>query len=131
MKKILAFLMASMILAAVAAPGLAQGRDRRCVSRSRSSQTYQTYYDNSRAYDDYNQQSYYDYNQQYRGRSLWDRHRDKITLATGVAGGAALGGPVCGGQRAGNGAPPGFGGCLLFTFNNLKPPHAILYAHNI
>src|SRR2546428_10130059 len=121
MKKILAFLMASMILAAVAAPGLAQGRDRRCVSRSRSSQTYQTYYDNSRAYDDYNQQSYYDYNQQYRGRSLWDRHRDKITLATGVAGGGALWGPVGGGARAAHQAPPGVGGVVLFPLTNSDP----------
>lgn len=116
MKKILAFLMASMILAAVAAPGLAQGRDRRCVSRSRSSQTYQTYYDNSRAYDDYNQQSYYDYNQQYRGRSLWDRHRDKITLATGVAGGAAIGGLIGGGKGAAIGALAGLGGSALYTY---------------
>jgi len=116
MKTILTVLMASLILAAVAVPGFAQGRDRRCDSRSRSSQTYQPYYDNSRAYYDYNQQSYYDNNQQYRGPSFWDRHRNKITVAAGAAGGAAIGGLIGGGRGAAIGALAGLGGSALYTY---------------
>ena len=108
MKKILAFLIATAILAAVAAPGFAQGRDRRCDSRSRSSQTYQTDYDNSR--------DYYDYNQQSRGRSFWDKHRDKITVAAGAAGGAAIGGLIGGGKGAAVGALAGLGSSALYTY---------------
>jgi hypothetical protein len=108
MKKILASLMAAAIMAAMAVPSFAQGRDRRCDSRSRSAQTYQTYYDNSSAY--------YDYNQQYRRRSFWERHRDKISLAAGAAGGAAIGGLIGGGKGAAIGALAGLGGSALYTY---------------
>ena len=107
MKKITAFLMAAAILMAMAIPGFSQGRDRRCDSRSRST-TYQTYYDNSGAY--------YGYDQQYRGRNFWDRHRDKLSVAAGAMGGAALGGLVGGRRGAAIGALAGSGGSALYTY---------------
>ena len=103
MKRLLALVMAVMILAVAAAPAFAQGRSRRCDSRNA-----QTYYDDSRAY--------YDYNQQYRGRSFWQKHRDKITVAGGTAGGAALGGLLGGGKGAAIGALAGLGGSALYTY---------------
>jgi hypothetical protein len=107
MKKITAFLMAAAILMAMAIPGFAQGRDRRCDSRSRGT-TYQTYYDNSSAY--------YGYDQQYRGRNIWDRHRDKLSVAAGALGGAAIGGLVGGRRGAAIGALAGLGGSALYTY---------------
>ena len=108
MKKILALLITITILAAVAVPAFGQGRGRRCNndSRVRTSQTYydSSYYDNSRAYYDY------------RSRSVWDRHRDKLTLAIGAGGGAAIGGLVGGKRGAVIGALSGLAGSALYTY---------------
>lgn len=114
MKRITAFLMAAAILMAMAVPGFAQGRDRRCDSRSRST-TYQTYYDNSSAY--------YGYDQQYRGRNFWDRHRDKLSVAAGALGGAAIGGLVGGRRGAAVGALAGLGGSALYTYKLRNRPY--------
>ena len=115
MKKIFALVMTVAILMVAAAPSFAQGRGRRCNndSRSRAAQTYrsrnsQTYYDNSTS-------SYYDY-QQYDNRSFWERHRDKLTVAAGSAGGAALGGLIGGKKGAVIGALAGLGGSALYTY---------------
>src|SRR5712692_11192988 len=102
MKSIFAFLMAIGILAAVAAPSFAQGRS--CRNRNYDSRNYDSRYDSrnytSRSYDpNYdNSRAYYDYGTQSRGRSTWDRHRDKLTVGAGTVGGAILGGLI-GGRR--------------------------------
>lgn len=109
MKKIFALVMTVAILIAAAAPSFAQGRSRSCDSRARSSRTYDNrgYYDNSRAYYDY---GYRD------NRSFWEKHRNKITVAAGTAGGAVVGGMVGGKKGAIIGALAGLGGSALYTY---------------
>jgi hypothetical protein len=107
MKKIFTLLMAIMILTVLTAPTFAQGRSRRRVYDSRVYDS-QAYYDNS--------QSYYDYSGVYRNRSIWDRHRDKLTVAAGTAGGAAIGGLIGGRRGAVIGAVAGLGGSALYTY---------------
>gem|GEM_PF-715322 len=133
MKRIFTILMAMAILAVVAAPSFSQGRGRRnsnsqsCNSRN-DSRTYdsraydsrsyssQGYYNNGSqsAYD--NSSAYYDYGTQSRGASVWDRHRDKLTVGAGTVGGAILGGLVGGRRGAAIGALAGAGGSALYTY---------------
>ncbi len=126
MKRIFRILMAMAILGVVAVPSFAQGRGRRnsdsqsCNSRNYDSRSYdsrsydsrsyssQGYYDNSRAY--------YDYGTQYRNGSVWDRHRDKLTVGAGSVGGAILGGLIGGRRGAAIGALAGAGGSALYTY---------------
>jgi len=116
MKKIFAFLMAMTILAVVAAPSFAQGRS--CRSRNYDSRNYDSRNYDSRNYDSYydNSRAYYDYGTQYRGRTTWDRHRDKLTVGAGTAGGAILGGLIGGRRGAAIGALAGAGGSALYTY---------------
>ena len=58
---------------------------------------------------------YYDYNQP-KGRSFWDKHRDKLTVAIGTGAGAAIGGLIGGGKGAAIGALSGAGGSALYTY---------------
>jgi len=58
---------------------------------------------------------YYDY-QRPRGRSFWQKHRDKLTVAMGTGGGALLGGLIGGKKGAGIGALAGAGGSALYTY---------------
>ncbi len=114
MKKLFALLLTITILAAATAPAFAQGRRdrRRCDSRSYDSQGY---YDNSQGNYD-NSRAYYDYSDQYRGRSVWDKHRDKATLGAGTIGGAILGGLIGGRRGAAIGALSGLGASALYTY---------------
>lgn len=107
MKKIFALLVMITILSAVAVPAFAQGRSRRANYDSQV-RTSRTYYDNSTAY--------YDYSDQYRRRNVWDRHRDKLTLAIGTGAGAAIGGLIGGKRGAVIGALSGLGGSALYTY---------------
>ena len=127
MKKIFTILMAVTILAALAVPSFAQGRSRRSNynSQSRDSRSYDSRSYNPRSYDSrsYSSQSsydnsraYYDYGTQYRGASVWDRHRDKLTVGAGTAGGAILGGLIGGRRGAVIGALAGAGGSALYTY---------------
>lgn len=59
---------------------------------------------------------YYDYPQQRRGRSFWQKHRDKLTVAMGAGGGAIIGGLVGGKKGAAIGALAGGGGSALYTY---------------
>lgn len=102
MKRTITILMTAMLLAVLTAPTFAQGRSSRRVYDS------QTYYDNS--------QSYYDYSGAYRDRSVWDRHRDKLTVAAGTVGGAAIGGLIGGRRGAVIGAVAGLGSTALYTY---------------
>lgn len=112
MKKIFALLVMITVLSAVAVPAFAQGRSRRsnCDSRVRTSRTY---YDNSSVYDS---RAYYDYSDQYGRRNVWDRHRDKLTLAIGTGAGAAIGGLIGGKRGAVIGALSGLGSSALYTY---------------
>src|SRR5688572_27777472 len=58
---------------------------------------------------------YYDY-QQPKKRSFWSKHRDKLTVAMGAGGGAALGALLGGKKGAAIGALAGGGGSALYTY---------------
>jgi hypothetical protein len=62
---------------------------------------------------------YYDYGQQ-KGRSFWQKHRDKLTVAMGAGGGALVGGLVGGKKGAAIGALAGGGGSALYTYKIRK-----------
>src|SRR6266850_1659629 len=59
---------------------------------------------------------YYDYQQPRRGRTFWQKHRDKLTVAMGAGGGAILGGLFGGKKGAAIGALAGGGGSALYTY---------------
>jgi hypothetical protein len=59
---------------------------------------------------------YYDYSSAPRGRTFWQKHRDKLTMAIGTGAGAALGGLIGGKKGAGIGALGGLGGSALYTY---------------
>jgi len=120
MKKLFAFIITAAIMATMAAPTFAQRRSRTtqsCDSRTYSSRTYssrtysgnRSYYDNSGYYDN---RGYYDYN----NRSIWSRHRDKLTVAAGAGAGAAIGAMTGGKKGAFIGALLGAGGSALYTY---------------
>ena len=137
MKKLFALILTVAILTVAAAPSFAQGRNRRCNVDSRTSNS-RGYYDNSRVYSrrnydsrvynsrvysgrnydsrvyNDNSQVYYDYG--YRNRSVWDRHRDKITVGIGTGAGAAVGAMIGGKRGAIIGALAGAGGSALYTY---------------
>ena len=58
---------------------------------------------------------YYDY-QKPQGRSFWQKHRDKLTVAMGTGGGAIIGGLIGGKKGAAIGALSGAGGSALYTY---------------
>ena len=66
---------------------------------------------------------YYDYSNTSRGRSFWQKHRDKLTLAMGTGLGAAIGGLAGGKKGAGIGALAGLGGSALYTYKLRKRTH--------
>ena len=59
---------------------------------------------------------YYDYSSTRHGRTFWQKHRDKLTMAIGTGGGALIGGLVGGKKGAGIGALAGLGGSALYTY---------------
>ena len=100
MKKALITLVCLIALSVTAIPAGAQTRSRRYDQR-------------------YDQRVYTGrrYNQDwYDNRSVWDKHRDKITTAAGVGAGALLGGIVAGRKGAILGALAGGGGAALYTY---------------
>lgn len=75
--------------------------------------------DNGRRYQQRIADSRYQYrNRDYwnQDRSVWDRHRDKITTAGGAGGGALLGAIIGGRKGAIIGALAGGGGAALYTY---------------
>jgi len=62
--------------------------------------------------------AYYDY--QPRGRSFWQKHRDKLTVAMGTGGGALIGGLLGGRKGALIGGLAGGGGSALYTYKIRK-----------
>lgn len=63
---------------------------------------------------------YYDYGTAPKGRSFWQKHRDKLTLAIGTGAGAGLGALIGGKKGAGIGALAGLGGSALYTYKLRK-----------
>lgn len=63
---------------------------------------------------------YYDYGTAPKGRSFWQKHRDKLTLAIGTGAGAAIGGLIGGKKGAGIGALAGLGSSALYTYKIRK-----------
>jgi hypothetical protein len=62
---------------------------------------------------------YYDYSRP-QGRSFWQKHRDKLTVAMGTGAGAVIGGLVGGKKGAAIGALSGAGGSALYTYKIRK-----------
>ena len=92
---------------------------------SATSATRQASYDTSRSTSRVRRSSnsrrvYYDYNNTSRGRTFWQKHRDKLTLAMGTGLGAAIGGLAGGKKGAGIGALAGLGGSALYTYKLRK-----------
>jgi hypothetical protein len=107
MKKIIATLICLVILSMTALPVAAQRRSRwnnRPVSSTR--------YDSRSDSNVYRNDDYL-YG---RERSVWDKHRDKITTTGGVIGGAILGGLIGGKKGAIIGAIAGGGGAAIYTY---------------
>ena len=60
--------------------------------------------------------AYYDYGNQPRGRTFWQKHRDKLTVAAGAGSGALVGGLIGGKRGAGVGLLAGGAGSALYTY---------------
>jgi hypothetical protein len=67
-----------------------------------------------------NRRAYYDYGNQPRGRSFWQKHRDKLTLAIGTGAGAGVGALIGGKKGAGIGSLVGLGSSALYTYKLRK-----------
>jgi hypothetical protein len=110
MKRVLsAALMCLVLLAGAVGLAWAQtyrgGRD-----NGRTAQTYRRY-DRRANYD----RRYYD-DGRYDNRSVWERSRDKVTVAGGEGAGAVIGAIVGGRKGAVLGALAGAGGSALYTY---------------
>ena len=106
MKKLLAAFVCLVVLTVAALPAGAQTRN----NCSRVAEQQRRYDRSQRAYDDY----YGD------DRSIWQKHRDKITTAGGAAGGALLGGLIGGKKGAAIGAITGGAGAAIYTYKIRK-----------
>ncbi|MBA2646930.1 MAG: hypothetical protein H0U81_09040 [Pyrinomonadaceae bacterium] len=111
MKKLMVALMSLMLLAATVVPATAKSRQRRYARDNRTS--YSSRYDQSdRVYND----GYYRRND----RSVWQKHRDKITVAAGTGAGAVIGGLIGGKKGAVIGAITGGAGSAVYTYKVRK-----------
>src|SRR5687767_4852003 len=122
MKKIVAPILFLVIITMAAMPAAAQTRSRCRNDRTRSAYRTDNYrYNTDRRYENYqypNDDYRYD-NEDWRyedNRSVWERHRDKITTAAGAGGGAAIGGMFGGKKGAIIGAIAGGAGAAIYTY---------------
>ena len=138
MKKLTATIVSLIVLSLASLPIAAQTRGR-CVTRSTNNDQVSRRYDRRSvgtrdgriptnvAYQNdvssdavYANNGYYDdaYNNGVygRNRSLWEKHRDKITTAGGAVGGAVLGGLIGGKKGAVVGAIAGGAGAAVYTY---------------
>ena len=135
MKKIMLSVVWVVALSLMAIPVTAQTRSRCTTNRSNYDRRYdrqgtynsQVYrndsyrsggYNNSayRNSDYYGNSGYYRNGGYYDNRSVWQRSRDKITTAGGVAAGTVIGGLVGGRRGAIIGAIAGGGGAAVYTY---------------
>jgi len=130
MKKVIATLVTLVVLSMAALPVAAQTRNR-CSNRSTGNGRVDSRYDsrgndaryrnvsyrtNTYRNDAYNNDVYSDDYRYGQNRSVWDKHRDKITTAGGAVGGAILGGLIGGKKGAVIGAIAGGGGAAIYTY---------------
>lgn len=124
MKKILALVVSLVVITMAALPTAAQTR-RRCATNQTTYSRYNGRYDrSSTAYDPVYDSRVYRANQVaypygpygYDNRSVWQRHRDKITTAGGAVGGAVVGGLLGGKKGAIIGAVAGGAGAAIYTY---------------
>lgn len=108
MKKIIAVVMLAVTLMASSMEVMAGQRTRRRSVAQNSSRQYGYSRNND----------YYGYERQ--DRSIWDRHRDKITTAAGALGGAAVGGAIGGKKGAVIGGLAGGIGSAIYTYKIRK-----------
>jgi hypothetical protein len=59
---------------------------------------------------------YYNYSDERHGRTFWQKHRDKLTVAAGAGTGALVGGLIGGKKGAGIGLLGGGAGSALYTY---------------
>jgi len=134
MKKLIATLISLIVLSMAALPVAAQTRGRnatRSTYNGRSDRRYDSrndrnvnrngryrndsYRNDGYRYDTNNNDTYS--NDTYgQNRSVWDKHRDKITTAGGAVGGAILGGLIGGKKGAVIGAITGGAGAAVYTY---------------
>ena len=104
----------------IAQEGVASKSRNHYTSSGRSATRTRVVYRNARsrsvASNGGSRQAYYDYSEPRRGRSFWQKHRDKLTVAMGAGGGALIGGLIGGKKGAGIGALAGGGGSALYTY---------------
>jgi len=144
MKKLTATVICLIVLSMGALPLAAQTRNRSCNNRTtyntgnpgntgRYSSRYDARYNRNGRYNEnvyrnqnvYNNPNIYSGNDVYYGddgyvyndnRSVWDKHRDKITTVAGAVGGAALSGVLGGKKAAIIGAIAGGAGAAVYTY---------------
>jgi hypothetical protein len=106
MKKGLVAIFCLLILTLTSLPVSAQTRHRRFDSSRRYEQRVNDY-----RYGDSRRRSSWD-----QDRSVWDRHRDKLTTGIGAGAGAVVGAAVGGKKGAVIGALLGGGGAAVYTY---------------
>lgn len=107
MKRLIATLVTLIVLTIAAVPAGAQTRDRRSYRRAAQTGYYDRYDNDRYRTEDYRYED---------DRSIWDKHRDKITTAGGAVGGAVLGGLIGGKKGAIIGAITGGAGAAIYTY---------------
>ena len=130
MKKLIATFISLIVLSIASLPVAAQTGSR-CANRStyngRSGSRYDSGYDrtvnrggyrnDNYRYDTSNNDTYSNDTYRYgQNRSVWEKHRDKITTAGGAVGGALLGGLIGGKKGAVIGAITGGAGAGVYTY---------------
>ena len=111
MKRILGALLGLVLIASASAPAWAKGQKRFNRDRAAAARRYD---DSRRVYYDYEDGRY---DERYEDdRSIWERSRDKITVAGGAAAGAVVGGLAGGKKGALIGAIVGGAGSAIYTY---------------
>jgi hypothetical protein len=116
MKKAIAILITLVVLSMAALPVAAQTRNRCTTRRTVQSTRYYNRYDDRYRADRNRYDDRYDGYRYDRNRSVWDRHRDKITTAAGAGGGALIGALAGGKKGAIIGAIAGGAGAAVYTY---------------